>query len=110
MKRFLVLLSFLLLVFLSFIPVLNYGAAELRANAPILLDSVKLPEGYCILPGPSHSSEAMFENNSFEFVPKSLDVFSDINGFRPYPWVEKYSLEVCLLYALRIVIWEDDLL
>ncbi|MDD3491392.1 MAG: hypothetical protein PHG13_00215 [Candidatus Pacebacteria bacterium] len=86
MKRFLVLLSFLLLVFLSFIPVLNYGAAELRANAPILLDSVKLPEGYCILPRPSHSSEAMFENNSFEFVPKSLDVFSDINGFRPYPW------------------------
>lgn len=76
----------------SFIPVFNYGSSENKSNAPILLASIKLPSNYRILLDSSHSSEAIFQNNSFEFVTESADVFSDVNGFRPYPWGGEFFL------------------
>jgi hypothetical protein len=86
MKRVLVILCFFLVLGASFIPVFNYGSLEMRVNAPILLESIKLPSSHRILLDSSHSSEAIFLNDSFEFVAESMDVFSDVNGFRPYPW------------------------
>lgn len=86
MKRILVLFFVLFTVIVSFAPVFNYGSSEMRANAPILIDSIQLPRGCRILLESCRSSEAIFQNNSFEFITKSSDVFSDVNGFRPYPW------------------------
>jgi hypothetical protein len=73
-------------VVISFIPVFNQGSSEMRKNAPILLDNIQLPKNHRILLESCSSSEAIFQNNSFEFVAKSSDVFSDVNGLRPYPW------------------------
>ncbi|MDD5760856.1 MAG: hypothetical protein PHF45_02305 [Candidatus Pacebacteria bacterium] len=86
MKRVLVMFCVFLVLGASFMPVFNCRSSETRINAPILLASIKLPSNHRILLDSCHSSEAIFQNNSFEFVAESTDVFSDVNGFRPYPW------------------------
>lgn len=86
MKRRLVIVLVLFILVLSFTPVLNHRSSEWKFNTPVLLNSVQLSNDCRISLGPHHSSEVIYQNNSFEFLTDSFDVFSDINGFRPYPW------------------------
>lgn len=86
MKRKLVIVLVLFILVFSFTPVLNHRSSESELNAPVLLNSVQLLNDHRILLGSHHSSEGIYQNNSFEFIADSFDVFSDINGFRPYPW------------------------
>lgn len=86
MKRKFVMVLVLFILVLSFTPVSNHRSSEWEFNTPMLLDSVQLSNDYRILLGSHHSSEVIYQNNSFEFIADSSDVFSDINGYRPYPW------------------------
>ncbi|MHA1304401.1 MAG: hypothetical protein ACTSPI_11950 [Candidatus Heimdallarchaeaceae archaeon] len=86
MKRKLVIVFVLFILVLSFTPVLKHWSSEWEFNAPVLLNSVQLSNNCRILLGSHHSSEAIYQNNSFEFIADSFDVFSDINGERPFPW------------------------
>jgi len=98
MKRKLVIVLVLFILVLSFTPVFNRWSSELKFNDPVLLDSVQLSNDCRILLGSHHSSEVIYQNNSFEFLADSFDVFSDINGFRPYPWGgEVFSGEISFL-------------
>lgn len=98
MKRKLVIVLVLFILVLSFTPVLDHWSSEWGLNAPALLNSVQLSNDCRILLGSHHSSEVIYQNNSFEFIADSSDVFSDINGFRPYPWGgEVFSGEISFL-------------
>jgi len=51
--------------------------------------------------GSYYSSGVIYQDNSFEFITHSSDVFSDVNGFRPYPWGgEVFSGEISFLCSL----------
>lgn len=56
------------------------------ANQPIMLLAEKVTQDIEVNLGTNHSSEAAYQNNSFEYLSLSKDVFSDENGLRPFPW------------------------
>ncbi len=84
MRRIIVLVIFWLFLIIAFIPVSLIG--ESKTHAPIIVppDSVKKSEKIVLLE--NHSSEYIYQNSSLEFLTFSHDVFSDIQGMRPFPW------------------------
>ena len=85
MKRFLILILLIGIVVISFIPVVPKKISE--ANNPILIEPMKLSSGdYKVELGENHSSESGYQNTSFEYIADLNDIFSDINGERPFPW------------------------
>jgi len=80
MKRFLVVSVVIAILIFSFRPVIvdevNY----------ILLDPIEIEDGQEVSLGENKPTEYPKANVSFETVHLLDDEFSDIHGFRPFPW------------------------
>lgn len=53
---------------------------------PIIIFPTTIPSNDVIVLGENRPSEYVYQNWSFEYWTESKDVFSDINGKRPFPW------------------------
>ncbi len=81
MRRLIVVLAFALILIVSFTPIRR---GELGFH--ILLSPLELEEGQEVTLLENNPTEYRDKNTSFERIYLMDDMFSDRDGYRPYPW------------------------